>query len=76
MAGAAEQLIQRGKALGLAQGKVEGKAEDVLAVLEARELTLTQEQRERILGCKDTAELDRWLRRAVTIETVSDLFSH
>jgi hypothetical protein len=80
MASAAEQLIQRGKALGRVEGKVEGKAEGkaegVLAVLEARGLTLTQEQRQRILDSKDTAELDRWLRRAVTIETASDLFSH
>jgi predicted transposase/invertase (TIGR01784 family) len=76
MASAAEQLIQRGKALGMAEGKAEGKAEGVLAVLESRGLTVTHEQHERILGCKDTAELDRWLRRAVTIATASDLFSH
>jgi hypothetical protein len=76
MASAAEQLIQRGKALGLAEGEARGEAKALLAVLESRGLTLTPEQRERILGCKDTTELDRWLRCAAIIETANDLFSH
>ncbi len=80
MATAAEQLIQRGKVEGKIEGKiegkVEGKAEDILAVLEARRLSATSEQRARILHCKDIAELDRWLRRAVTVPSVAELFSH
>jgi hypothetical protein len=48
----------------------------VLTVLEARGLTVSPEQRERILGCKDAAELVRLIRRAATIERASDLFSH
>jgi hypothetical protein len=57
-------------------GKAEGKAEDVLAVLEARRLAVTADERARILGSKDIAELDRWLRQAVTVTSVAELFSH
>lgn len=80
MASAAEQLIQRGKILGRAEGRAEGeakgKAEGVLAVLEARRLTVTEEQRERILACNDAATLDRWLRLAATASDTGALFPH
>ena len=61
---------------GMARGLAEGKAESVLAVLEARGLEVSAEQRDRISACHDVAELDRWLRRAVTVATVAELFSH
>ena len=76
MTTAAEQLIQEGVRRGEARGKAEGKAEDVLAVLEARRLSVTADERARILDSKDIAELDRWLRKAVTVERVAELFSH
>jgi flagellar biosynthesis/type III secretory pathway protein FliH len=79
MASAAEQLIQRGKTLGLAEGeargKAEGKAEAVLAVLEARGLSITAQERARVLNSQDIAELDRWLKRAVAVASVAELFS-
>ena len=71
MSTAAEQLMRRGEA----KGKAEGKAEDILAIFETRGLTVTGEQRARILRSKDTAELDRWLRKAVTAESAAELFS-
>jgi len=72
MASAAEQLIQRGKI----QGKAEGKAEAILAVLEARGLAVSAAERARITECKDVAELDRFLRAAVTAGSAAELFSH
>jgi hypothetical protein len=72
MASAAEQLIQE----GVRRGKTEGKAEDVLVILEARQLTVTAEQRAHILACKDVAQLDRWLRQAVTAGSTQELFPH
>ncbi len=52
-----------------------GKTEAVLAVLEARGLTVTPDQRAQITACKDTARLDRWLRAAVTATNVADLLA-
>ena len=76
MATAAEQLIQKGVRRGTAAGKAEGKAEAILAILETRRLAVSAQERSRILECKDLAELDRWLRKAVTAESVTELFSH
>jgi predicted transposase YdaD len=72
MATAAEQLIQE----GARKGKAEGKAEDILAIFETRRIAISAQQRARILDCKDVIELDRWLRKAVTAESVAELFSH
>jgi hypothetical protein len=72
MATAAEQLIQD----GVRRGKAEGKAEALLAIFETRGLAVGAEQRARILECRDIAELDRWLRKAITAHSVAELFSH
>jgi hypothetical protein len=56
------------------QGKAEGKAEDVLAVLDARGIEVRDELREHITSCTDLAQLDKWIRRAATVRTAQDLF--
>lgn len=56
-------------------GKAEGKAESILAVLEARGMSITAEERARVLNSKDVAELDRWLKRAVSVANVAELLS-
>jgi flagellar biosynthesis/type III secretory pathway protein FliH len=63
-----------GRAEGEAKGKAEGKAQAVLAVLEARGLRISDEQRARVLGCADLDELERWVRKAVTVKTTAALF--
>jgi hypothetical protein len=58
------------RAEGSAQGKIEGKIENgrdaVLAVLKARGLSVSEEERARILASDDPDELARWLMRAAT----------
>ncbi len=61
-----------GRAEGIAEGKAEGEAVAVLRVLAARGFQITDTQRERVLGCRDLAVLDRWLDRAVTAASVDD----
>jgi hypothetical protein len=55
---------REGRAEGRAKGRVEGRVERavdaVLELLEAPGLSLTEEQRERILGCKDLPLLLEW----------------
>jgi predicted transposase YdaD len=83
MATVAEQLEARGVARGEAKGKAEGKAEGkvegqalaVLAVLEARGLSVTAAQRAKVLGCTDLAQLDGWVRKAATAKTTAELFA-
>jgi hypothetical protein len=63
-----------GKAEGKAEGRTEGRAEALLAVLEARGLRTSDEARARILACTDVAQLDTWIRKAVTVGSVDELF--
>ncbi len=46
--------------------KAEGKAEAILAVLKARGLAVSEGVRMRVLACRDLSILDRWLVRAAT----------
>jgi predicted transposase YdaD len=64
----------RGRAEGEAHGEARGEARGVIAVLEARGLAISDAARARILGCTDLATLDRWVRRAVTVGAVDELF--
>jgi hypothetical protein len=50
------------------------RAADVLDVLDARGLTVSDAQRERILGCSDLEVLKAWLRRAAIVATADALF--
>jgi hypothetical protein len=59
---------------GRSEGRAAEKAADVLDVLEARGLSITAAQRERILGTTELETLARWHRRAVTVSTTDALF--
>ncbi|MES9542663.1 hypothetical protein [Actinomadura sp. NPDC000600] len=56
-----------------AKGEVKGEAKSVLKVLDARGLSVSDEVREQILACTDQEQLDQWLVRAATAESVDDL---
>jgi len=75
----AKEHFGRGKAEGKKEGRAEGTAkgrvDSILTVLEARNLDVTDTDRERIAGCTDLRQLTTWLGRAVTVEKTSDLFN-
>ncbi|GAA2069778.1 hypothetical protein [Actinomadura alba] len=56
------------------EGKAEGEAKAILEVLAARDLTLSEEARVRITSCTDLDQLENWIRRVATVESVEDLF--
>jgi len=74
--GLAEGLAE-GEAKGLTEGEAKGlakgRAESLLTVLSARGMTVSGPQRDRILACRDPAQLKVWLRAAVTVESVDVL---
>jgi len=63
----------RGKAEGKAEGEARGKAEALLLLLDTRGLAVSEEQRERVMSCRDTAQLEEWLRRALSARSVDEL---
>ena len=57
-----------------ARGEAKGEAKAVLAILEARGVAFTEPQRQQIFECTDLERLNGWVRRAVTLKDVSELF--
>jgi len=63
----------RGRAIGKTLGEALGKAKSLLAVMAARGLFVNDLVRAQILQCEDLTQLDRWITRAVTATSVSDV---
>jgi hypothetical protein len=68
-------FVERIHDQGISEGKAEGKAEAVLKLLDARHLAPSQEQRQRVTSCTDSAQLDLWFDRAITADTAADVFA-
>ncbi|MDQ3989606.1 MAG: hypothetical protein M3291_10495 [Actinomycetota bacterium] len=67
-------FARRHRAQGEAKGKAEATAAAVLAVLDARGVEVPEDVRARITECLDLDQLDTWVRRAGTADSVHDLF--
>ena len=78
----AKKYIAIGRKEGREEGREEGaeaakaaKAEDVLAVLDARGIAVTDDVAVRVRACGEVALLDKWIRRAATIDRAEALFA-
>lgn len=69
------ESIEKGQREGRAAGRAAEKALSVLEVFEARDIPVSTEHRERILGCSDLDVLSQWLKRAVTVASADELFT-
>jgi len=67
-------FVRRNVNQGRAEGRAEGEANALLLLLAAREIEVTDDARARITACADLDQLDAWIRRAVAIDTIDDLF--
>jgi hypothetical protein len=70
----AREHFSRGVAEGEAKGEARGEAKAVLLTLAARGVEVSGEARSRIAGCEDLDQLEVWVRRAATAESIDDLF--
>lgn len=70
----ARHYVAQGVAQGRAAGRLEGEMSALLAVLEARGLQVDEQARQRIAACTELEQLQRWLRKAVSIQSVQELF--
>jgi len=57
-----------------AEGKLEGEAEALAVLLDARGFPMTAEYRARVAECTDQAQLHAWLRSAATAESLAAVF--
>jgi hypothetical protein len=56
-------------------GQAQAKAEAILAVLAARGLTVSEAVRSEVLACRDMAQLDGWLKAAVTVPSAEAILA-
>jgi hypothetical protein len=68
-------VLVQDRAEGEAEGRAKGKAEAVIVLLTARGIALDAATHERILGERDTQQLDRWIVRAATCATLAELWA-
>ncbi|MET8822415.1 hypothetical protein [Streptomyces rochei] len=57
-----------------AEGRAEGRAEDILLLLERRGVVVSEGERARIVGCGDLDVLGVWFSRAITASSVAEVF--
>jgi len=69
-----KQGHEEGRQEGREQGLTAAKAESILAILEARGFVLDNVGRARVTTCRERAQLDAWIRRAVVITSADELF--
>ncbi|MEV4670701.1 MULTISPECIES: hypothetical protein [Actinomadura] len=62
-----------GRVEGRVEGRAEGEAKALLVVLEGRGIAVPNEVRKRVMGCTDSDQLERWLKRAAVVERAEDL---
>jgi hypothetical protein len=67
-------FAKRYQAEGEARGEARGEAKAIVAVLAARNIPVTEEARGRINECTDLDQLDTWIRRAATVDSLEALF--
>jgi predicted transposase YdaD len=80
-------FLRRAKAEGVAEGRAEGKAEGkaegiaegarrmLVAIFEARGWTPTPATLQRIGACTDEAQLERWARQAIIVDSIDEVFA-
>jgi hypothetical protein len=64
---------RRGLQRGMERGELRARAKDVLRILAARGIHVTDEARRRVLSCRDLATIDRWFDRSLNATTLSDV---
>jgi hypothetical protein len=68
-----QQLRQEGQQEGRQEGQLTATRASLRVVLTNRQLTPSQDDDARIDACTDLATLERWLGRAITATSVSDV---
>jgi Uma2 family endonuclease len=69
------QGVTRGRAEGVVEGLARGKAEALIVMLDARGVVLGAAERARLLDERDPATLARWLTRAATCTSLTEVFT-
>ena len=67
-------ILQQGEEKGREKGAVASKIEDLIKVIKARGLELTNAQRSLVTSCADLSQLATWLDQALDAKTTDEIF--
>ncbi len=70
-----KEHYNRGITDGETRGEARGEAKALLRIVAARNLVLTEEQRQLVEQCRDTVVLERWIERALSARAVAEIFT-
>jgi hypothetical protein len=70
----ARKYFAQGRQEGREEGFQQGEVTALFEVLDARGLEVSAAARKRIQACTEPAQLKRWLRKAVAVKSVEELF--
>ena len=73
--GAARELRRQLEFKDYDQVYAETMATVLMVIVDKRGITLTAEQRKRILGCADPESYDRWLSASLTATSADEIFA-
>lgn len=73
---AKEQALAEAKEEAFAKAKVRAMADSLLVLFECVGLVPTATEKRRVLGCKDEAQLEAWIRACVTAPSVEAILAH
>jgi hypothetical protein len=69
-----EEGLKEGLQEGLQEGLHRGELAAVFEVLDARGIQVDEASRQRLMACKELSQIKLWLRKAVTVQSVQELF--
>ena len=58
-----------------AKATVQARSQDIVDILRLKDVAMSNEERERILACRDTEVLRRWFDRAVKASSIDEVFA-
>ena len=74
-----EKGLQKGREQGREEGREEGavtsRIEDLIKVIKARGLELTNAQRKLVTSCADPSQLATWFDQALDAKTTDEIFA-
>ncbi len=65
-------MREEGKLEGEIEGRLKGQRDALLAVLKARGLAVSEEERAAIIGAEDAKVLERWIVQAATANSAAE----
>jgi len=69
-----ERFLAECKAEARARNFAKGAAEIILRVLAARGVQVPVEIQQQVLSCRDLSQLETWVNRAATADSIEDVF--